>query len=356
MSLHRQHEWIQKTPKVELHRHLQGSIRTSTMLDIGRRYNIPLPANGESDLDRFIKFEKPAKNLLEFLQPWRLFSRITVDSDVISRITYEAIEDSSSDNIEYLELRFAPYTMSGNMKLDPIEILEAVTKGIKKAKSQFPIIVKLILGIDRVDLTNYFKYNVRILEAAQDYRDFVVGFDLTGNEAGFPPRLYAEFFRLVRMRGFKVTIHAGEAADSRSVREAIELLGANRIGHGVRALEDKDVVRLLTHPPQQRSPIPVEICPTSTYLTGTLPKNRVILSIRQFLDYGVPVTIGADNPQVCNTTLSNELEWLLSSQSISPDETFGILRNAIDYSFGTQKIKKRLHNSLSDAIRKGKLL
>ena len=347
-----ENEWIRRIPKVELHRHLQGSIRTSTILDIGRRYNIRLPGNTERELEHFVKHKKPAKNLLDFLKPWDLFIRIVVNSEVVSRITYEAIQDAASDNIEYLELRFAPYTMSNNMKLRPRETLDAVTAAVRDAERDFHTIVKLVLGIARVNLPHYFQYNVHILEAAEDYRDFVVGFDLAGDEANYPPRLYVDFFWLVREHDFKITVHAGEAAESKSVRDAIELLGANRIGHGFNALNDPDVIDLFVYSPQQQSPIPVEICPTSAYLTGTLRKNQVIPSIRRFLDYGVPVTISADNPQVCNTTLSNEFEWLRKSRLLSLKEIFRILTNAIEYSFASQDIKAGLHQSIKNIAEK----
>lgn len=344
-------QWVRSIPKGELHRHLQGSIRTSTILDIGRKYNIPLPADSVGELDEFVKYKKPAKDLSNFLEPWNLFSRIVVDSDVVFRIAYEAIEDAAKDNIAYMELRFAPYTMSSNNNLTQGEILSAVATAVEEAKQNFPIIVKIVLGIARVDVDGYFNYNVGILEAAQAYRDLVVGFDLTGDEASFPACRYTDFFRLVKEQGFKVTVHAGEAAGPNSVREAIELLGADRIGHGINALKDPDVIRLLIYSPLQHGPIPLEICPTSAYLTGTLQKSQVIPSIRQFLDYGVPVTISADNPQVCDTTLSDEFEWLIRSESFQPQEIFAILRNAIDHSFASPNTKVRLHRSLTNAFK-----
>jgi len=334
-----------------LHRHLQGSIRTSTIRDIGRKYNIPLPAESVSELDRFVKHRKPTKDLLNFLKLWDLFGEIILNSDVIFRIAYEAIEDAAKDNIIYMELRFAPYTMSRNNNLTPREILRAVAEAVEYAKRSFPIIVKLVLGIARVSADDYFNYNVRILEAAQEYRDLVIGFDLTGDEANFPPRMYKDFFQLVKKQGFKITVHAGEAAGPNSVKEAIELLKADRIGHGINALQDPDVMRLLVHPSQKRGPVPLEICPTSAYLTGTLQKSQVIPSIRRFLNYGVPVTISADNPEVCDTTLSNEFEWLIRSKLFQPQEIFDILRNAIDYSFASANTKARLHGSLNNAFK-----
>lgn len=351
-SLKKDAEWIRKIPKVELHRHLQGSIRTTTIINIAHEYKVDLPEFTATGLDRLIKYEHPAKDLGEFLKPCAIFSRIIVKPEIASRITYEAIEDAASDNIEYLELRFAPYTMSNNMKLDTRELLDAVTEAIKDAERDFPIVVKLVLGIARMDPVKYRGYNLQILTIAQDYPDFVVGFDLTGGEANFPPRLFTNFFGLVQERGFKITIHAGEAAGSESVREAIELLGADRIGHGITALNDPSVVQLLRRPHGQKRPIAVEICPTSSFLTRTLPRNKVIPTIIRFLDYGVPVTISSDSPQVCNTRLTDEFQWLFGSKLLSTHQMILLFENAIEYSFASEQMKRQLHESLENSIKK----
>jgi adenosine deaminase len=182
---------------VELHRHLQGSIRTTTIIDVARRYKVDLPEYTVSQLDRFVKRGHPAKNLLEFLKPWTIFSRIIVNPEIASRITYEAIEDAACDNVEYLELRFAPYTMSNNMRIGTRELLDVIIAAVKDAERHFPIVVKLVLEIVRMDPMKYHNYNLQILDVAQDYPDFVVGFDLAGDEVNFPPSLYEGFFKKV---------------------------------------------------------------------------------------------------------------------------------------------------------------
>jgi adenosine deaminase len=345
-------KWIGKIPKVELHRHLQGSIRTTTIIDIAQRYKVDLPEFTASRLDRFVKHKHPAKNLLEFLKPWSIFSRIIVNPEIASRITYEAIEDAAGDNIEYLELRFAPYTMSDNMKIGTRELLDAIIAAIKDAEKRFPIVVKLVLGIVRMDPIKYHSYNLQVLNVAQDYPDFVVGFDLAGDEANFPTSLYGSFFKRVRERGFKITVHAGEAAGSESVREAVELLCADRIGHGISALNDSSVMQLLHRPPLRKRPIAVEICPTSSFLTKTLPRNRIIPTIIQFFDYGVPITIGSDSPQVCNTKLTDEFRWLLDSKLLSTSQIISLFEIAIEYSFTSRQMKHKLRESLKNSIKK----
>jgi adenosine deaminase len=345
-------KWIREIPKIELHRHLQGSIRTTTIIDIAQRYKIHLPEIAAPRLERIIKHKHPAKDLLEFLRPWTIFSRIIVNPEIASRITYEAIEDAASDNIEYLELRFAPYTMSNSMKIGTRELLDAIIAAIKDAEKHFPIVVKLVLGVVRMDPMKYHNYNLQVLDAAQDYLDFVVGFDLTGDEANFPPRLYASFFKQVREHGFKITVHAGEAAGSESVKEAVELLYADRIGHGISALNDPLVMQLLLRPPLRRRPIAVEICPTSSFLTKTLSRNKIIPTIIRFLDYGVPVTVSSDSPQVCNTTLTDEFQWLSGSKLLSTIQIVSLLENAVEHSFASRQLKHQLHESLKNSIKK----
>jgi adenosine deaminase len=345
-------KWVREIPKIELHRHLQGSIRTTTIIDIAQRYKVYLPELAAPRLERIVKHRHPAKNLHEFLKPWSIFSRIMVNPEIASRITYEAIEDAASDGIEYLELRFAPYAMSNNMKIGTRELLDAIVAAIKDAEKHSRIIVKLVLGIVRMDPMKYHSYNLEVLDVAQDYLDFVVGFDLTGDEANFPPSLYSSFFKQVRERGFKVTVHAGEAAGPESVKEAVELLCADRIGHGISALNDPSVMQLLLRPPLQKRPIAVEICPTSSFLTKTLPRNEIIPTIIRFLDYGVPVTISSDSPQVCNTTLTDELQWLSESKLLSTIQIISLLENAIEYSFAPRQLKHQLHKSLKNSIKK----
>ncbi len=342
--------WVSKAPKVDLHRHLQGSIRTSSIIDIAKRHGITLPTYNAKQLERLVKITTPARNLSDYLRPWDIFSRIVQSPDTIERIVYEAIEDASEDNVCYLELRLAPYLLSNKMKLQPREILEAVASGLGSARKDFQIIVKLILGVARVSVPRYFAYNLRILEAAKDYRGIVVGFDLTGDEARFPPRLYREFFRQVEMTGFKITIHAGEAGGSRNVKEAIELLHADRIGHGTRAISDRRALHLLQGINRSGKPIPLEVCPSSTYLTGSLKESHVIPRIRNFLDRGVVVTINTDNPQVCNTTLSRELKWLLDSRLISFSELVQLMKNSIDYSFASEDVKAQLTRNFQDSL------
>ena len=345
-------KWIARMPKVELHRHLQGSIRTSTIIDIAQRNKVDLPGFTASRLDRYVKHKRPAKGLLEFLRPWAIFSRIIVNPETASRITYEAIEDAASDNIEYLELRFAPYTMSNNMKIGTRRLLEAIIAAINDAEKHFPIVVRLVLEIVRMDPIKYHNYNLQIIDVAHDYPDFVVGFDLAGDEANFPTGLYESFFKHVREHGFKITVHAGEATGSESVREAVELLYADRIGHGISALNDSSVMQLLRSPPLQKRPIAIEICPTSNFLTKTLPRNKIIPTIIQFLDYGVPVTIGSDSPQVCNTTLTDEFQWLLDSELLSTSQIISLFEIAIEYSFTSRQMKHKLSESLKNSIKK----
>jgi len=341
-------------PKVELHRHLQGSIRTSTIIDIAHKHKVDLPEFAESRLDRYVKRRHPAKDLLEFLKPWTIFSRIIVNPEIASRITYEAIEDAASDNVEYLELRFSPYTMSNNRKIGTRELLEAIIAATRDGEKHFPIVVKLLLGIVRMDPIKYNDYNLQILNVARDYPDFIVGFDLAGDEASFPPNLYEAFFKQVRECGFKITVHAGEDAGPESVREAVELLRADRIGHGISALNDPSVMQLLLHPPLRKRPIAVEICPTSSFLTKTLSRNNIIPTILQFLDYGVPLTIGSDSPQVCNTKLTDEFQWIFDSRSLTTLQMVSLFENAIEYSFASRQLKDQLRESLKNSIKKSK--
>jgi adenosine deaminase len=136
------------------------------------------------------------------------------------------------------------------------------------------------------------------------------------------------------------------------VREAVELLRADRIGHGISALNDPSVMQLLRRPPLQKRPVAVEICPTSSFLTKTLSRDKIIPTIIQFLDYGVPVTIGSDSPQVCNKKLTDEFQWLFGSGSLTAGQIISLFENAIEYSFTSGQMKHQLRESLENSIKK----
>jgi len=298
---------VAKMPKAELHRHLEGSIRLSTIADLAQTYGLPLPKE-ESRIAPRVRLTKPARNLKGFLQPFIHVMRYCfVNEEVIARITYEVIEDAVLDGINYLELRFSAECMAFHHRLPLEAVLDGIVQGRDIAMSRYPIRVGLILSVNRPPLRvpHCAGGPKELANIAVKYAEKgVVGFDLSGLESRWPASRFTDEIRYVQEAGLGVTIHAGEGAGPESVRQAIEA-GASRIGHGVRAVQDEAIVRLA----MERG-VCFEMCPTSNVLTRAV-RSLQRHPIRRLYDIGVKVTVNTDDPTVCGVTLTDECMTLM---------------------------------------------
>lgn len=335
---------LRSLPKAELHRHLLGSIRFNTLIEIAKQYKIKLPYDkGEYDIKKIekrVKFKKPVNSLERFiLSPWRNFNRIIINTEVVSRLISEAIEDAQRDNVKYLELRVSSYGLNNGNRNKLIgfkfpDFLEALKNSIEKSQKNYPqIITKIIITLPRHYLArlNQFErqsYYKNLLKYTIDYKNNpVVGFDLAGIEKGYPPRQFKDFFREAKEAGYKITIHAGETDTPESIREAIELLQADRIAHGIKAMHSKEILDYII-----KRNIPMEICPTSNILTGSV-KLMSEHPIKMFFDAGVKVTINTDNPEVCVTSLTDEYYKLIETFAFSIQDIKKMILNGFDSAF-----------------------
>ena len=285
-------------PKVELHRHLEGSLRLDTMVDVARQHGIVIPDDvirlstlvqvQEEDMFTF-------QNFLSKFNTLRLFYR---SPDVIHRITREAIEDAAKDNVRYMELRFTPVALSRAERFPLHDVMDWVVVSTKAAAEQHGVIVKLIASVNRHESTDLAEQVAWL--AAEHAHDGIVGLDLAGNEAEFKSEPFYGIFKEARQAGLHVTIHAGEWGPAIHVKEAIEELEAERVGHGVRVLEDANITALA-----RERQTALEVCITSNYQSGvvTSVEKHPILKL---LDAGLNVTINTDDPSISRITLSHE--------------------------------------------------
>ncbi|MHB1458094.1 MAG: adenosine deaminase [Armatimonadota bacterium] len=297
---------ISVLPKFELHRHLEGSIRIQTLIDICRDHNVSLPSYDPDVMAEYIHLKKQADNLSGFLQPFRILKLAFVDRESIARISYEAVEDAALDNIRYVEFRFSPEFMAFYYKLSMNDVMDGIVEGNELAQKRYSITSKLVVSISRdlnpTTMQMPWPLPVEVAGLAVDYSDRgVVGLDLAGVESGYPPELYIEAFRIARNYALGITVHAGEDDGPQSVKNAIKYLGAKRIGHGVRIIQDPEVVRLAVD-----KGVVLEICPTSNVLTHAVPSLDEH-PIRRLYDAGVKVTVNTDDPGVCDVTLTDEI-------------------------------------------------
>jgi len=286
-------------PKVELHRHLEGSLRLDTMLDIAKQHGITLPAD-VLRLSTLVQIQEEDKftfqNFLSKFNTLRLFYR---SPDAIHRITREAIEDAAKDNVRYLELRFTPVALSRAERFPLHDVIDWVISSAREAAEKNNIIVKLIASVNRHESTELAE-QVAWLAAEHCKTGMIIGMDLAGSEAEFPAAPFAGIFKEAKQSGLHVTIHAGEWGPADHVREAIEDLGAERVGHGVRILEDESITALA----RERNTA-LEVCVTSNYQSGVV-ESLEAHPIMKMHDAGLNVTINTDDPSISRITLSHE--------------------------------------------------
>lgn len=285
-------------PKVELHRHLEGSLRLETMVDIARQHGMTIPAD-ILRLSTLVQIQEQDKftfqNFLSKFNTLRMFYR---SPDVIHRITREAVEDAARDNIRYLELRFTPVALSRAERFPLHDVIDWVLTSARETAARYNIKVYLIASVNRHESAELAEQVAWL--AAEHIHNGLVGLDLAGNEAEFPSHPFYGIFKEARQAGLHVTIHAGEWGPAQHIREAIEELGAERIGHGVRVLEDEAITALA-----REKQTAFEVCITSNYQSGVVSALEAH-PLMQMFEKGLNVTINTDDPSISRITLSHE--------------------------------------------------
>ena len=273
-------------PKIDLHRHLEGSVRFDTFVELAREVGIDLP-RAELRRRTAMKGEKPG--FLRFLSKFELYRGLYPSREWIERVAFEAAEDAKKDGVVYLELRFSPTHFGRRMGANGEDVAEWVARGARRAKLD----VRFIATFGR-DFG--VKGNLPTTRAVQG-TDVFSGLDLAGNEA-VSARPFVPLFKKLKL---PVTIHAGEAGGAKNVREAIEKFGARRIGHGVAVVKDPKVIDLA-----RRRGVHFELCLTSEVQTGAVP-SLWPHPAQRLLKERVPFSLNTDDPSVCGVQLSEEL-------------------------------------------------
>lgn len=313
--------------KIELHVHLDGSIRPSTVSNL---LNIPL----EEVKEKMIVKENN-KDLEEYLTKFDLPIKIMQTKENLKTVAYELAEDLKNDGVIYAEVRFAPnFHIKEGLTLD--EVVESVIDGVKNING---IKINIILCMMRGDS---FNNNLKIIKLAEKYLNKgVVAIDLAGNEAKYKTRDYKKLFDIAKEKNIPFTIHAGEADGALSVMDATNF-GAKRIGHGIKIIENDDIINNII-----KNVITLEVCPTSNVDT----KNVLSYEkhpIKKLFDKGVKVTINTDDRTVSNVTLSSEYKRLKASFDFTNKDFFNMNVNAINASFMTEKEKVKYINILKE--------
>jgi adenosine deaminase len=292
-------ETLRKLPKAELHVHLDGSLRPTTLVELAREHRVRLPVADADELAERM-YVTDAHDLVEYLERFKITLSVMQRPDALERIAYELVEDGVRDGVRYMEIRYSPilHTHKG---MPLTETVDAPLRGLRRAEKEFGVRTGLIVCGIR-NMSPETSLELAALTVAYKGRG-VVAFDLAGAEYNFPAKKHKEAFYKVIDAHVGATIHAGEAYGAESIAQALHYCRADRIGHGTRLYENAELEAYIT---DRR--IPLEICLTSNVQTRAVPSYEEH-PVRRYYDLGIVVSLNTDNRLMSRTTLTEEY-WL----------------------------------------------
>jgi adenosine deaminase len=317
-------------PLIDLHRHLDGNVRLGTILDLGRKHNLPLPAWDLEGLRPHVQIVSgragpgTTPGVMAFIARFRWMTEVLVDYDACRRVAYENVEDARREGLDYVELRFSPSFMAETHGLDPAGVTQAVVDGVRAGTRDYDQRANLIGIISR---TYGPQAGQKELEALLSQREQIVALDLAGDEAKQPGELFIDHIRQARDAGWRMTVHAGESDGPHSIWQALSDLGAERIGHGVAAAQDPALMAYMA----ERG-IGVETNLTSNVQTSTV-RSYAAHPARLFLEQGMRVTLNTDDPGISNIDLRYEYEVAAPAAGLTPAQIRQAQRNALVVAF-----------------------
>jgi adenosine deaminase len=326
-------------PKAELHLHLDGALRPRTVLELAKEGGVPLPTNDVEKLKDFLEATDRTASLAEYIEYFQLPIAVLQSVPALERATYELCEDLSKDNVRYAEIRYGPW-LHTQQGLSLTDVIRAVLAGWAAGRKAFGVEGGVIVTALR-DMPP--AQNLSLAQVAGRFvSEGVIGFDLAGDEAGHPPILHEDAFRMARSLGLNLTIHAGEAAGPESVRQAISM-GARRLGHGVRAQEDPEVLTTI-----REEGIQLDMAPTSNAQTKAVARLEDH-PLRRFYESGIKVTISTDSPTVSAVTLTHEFQTAVRLLGCSREQLWAMNLQALDGGFADEVTRARLRHEFVDA-------
>ncbi|HEY1953429.1 MAG TPA: adenosine deaminase [Gemmatimonadaceae bacterium] len=331
---------LRQLPKAELHCHLDGSVRASTLLDLAREQRVQLPRQTPEELAEFMRVDD-AQSLEDYLRRFDFTISVMQSEEALERVAYELAEDAAEDGVRYIEIRNAPL-LNVVRGLTLVQAIEAPLRGMRKAENDFGIIARFIVcGLRQFPAES----SLEMAKLAVEFKnEGVVAFDLAGGEKGNPASRHAEAFRYARENNLAVTVHAGEGDGPESIAEAVHICGANRIGHGTRLIEDADLTQYVN---DRR--IALEVCLTSNVQTR-VAESYATHPFREYFDRGLNVTLNTDNRLMSATTLTDEYVYAAEHMGFSLEELAGVALNGFESAFLPWDERLALIEEASDTI------
>lgn len=324
---------INNLPKIELHCHLDGSLRVETVIELAKKENIQLDSYDYDYVKNLLTVEEDCDSLDEYLKRFDLPNEVLQTKENLRRASYELLEDAARDNVKYIEVRFAPiFHIKKGLGLE--EIIESVINGIRDAENKYDIkgnvIISCIRGLSLEHVYESIKAGEKYLGKG------VVAIDLAASEKEDFAYEYIEAMKLAKEKGFRITIHAGETGFGKNVRDSINLLGAERIGHGVYIYNDEEAYKLV-----KDNGITLEMCPKSNIDTKAV-NSYEDHPIYKYHKDNIKVNLSTDNRTVSNINLNEETSKLIETFKVNIDEYKEIYINSVNAAFCDDETKKML--------------
>lgn len=316
-------ELLHRLPKAELHCHLDGSLRPETMLDLGREFDRPMPAPDAESLREYMTVDD-ARNLEDYLERFAITLSVMQTEPALERIAYELAEDAARDGVRYIEVRYAP-VLNVREGLSLEQAVEAPLRGLARAEAEHGIKGRVIVTAIR-DMAPSVSQELAELAVAYRHRG-VIGFDLAGGEAGNPAKAHRSAFEYARCHDLACTCHAGEGDGADSVRQAVHVCGAHRIGHATRLIEDTSLTDYCND-----HRIALEICLTSNVQTR-VADSYASHPFREYYDRGLNVVLNTDNRLMSGVTLTDEYVHAAEALDFGFDELARVALNGFESCF-----------------------
>ncbi|HVF99725.1 MAG TPA: adenosine deaminase [Chloroflexia bacterium] len=329
--------YLAAVPKAELHVHLEGSISPATLLVLAERNGIVLPSNTVEGLREYFRF----RDFDHFIEVYGVISRCLKTEDDFELIAYEFGTEMARQNVRYAEVTFS-CAFHHHHGIPDDAYMGGLLRGRERARNDFGVHIKWVFDIirsvtDPALREKYADYTVSV--AIENMSNGVVALGLGGGEVGYPPEMFVRHFERAIKAGLHSDPHAGEVAGPESVWGALRLLGAERIGHGVRSIEDPALVEHLAE-----HQVPLEVNPTSNVYLGVYPSLQAH-PFRRLYEAGVPLSVNSDDPPLFNTTLNDEVALLASAFNFDIPTIDDLLLNGIHHSFLPPERKQEMEQA-----------
>ncbi len=322
-------------PKVELHRHLDCSMRWSTFCELAPQLGLPWPASSTKQRSHYLITE-PMRDLDTVLRKFMSSQKVLASEEILARLAFEACEDAFNEGTVLLELRYAPtFIVQGQPKLNFEKIQRAFVKGLAMAQKKYAMAVGLICIIQRNQFLKEAEY---VCDFAIDHKDSFIALDLADTEVGFNPKPFARLFQKAKKAGLRITVHSGESPHKDSAQwviDSIDYLGAERIGHGVQIINSKKAIAHV-----KKNNVLLEVCPISNWLTRAFPDFKKHPA-RKLWNLNVKMAFCSDDPGIFATTLNDDYEILHHVHGFTRKDFMKSNQLAAEFSFLPQKLKNK---------------